>query len=93
VAVKPQRLAQRERHQPVEAGPLERPLQQRATADRLRRDPQRLAASAPHEVAGVVRERVEVDDGERRLDAGERCLQTLVRRHGADPSRAAHWSR
>ena len=80
VLVQPQRLAQRERHEPEEAGTALRLAQQRPAAHRLARHPDRLARRAAHEVGRVGPERVQVDDRERRLDIPERGLQALVRR-------------
>ena len=68
----PQRLRQGEGHQPGEAlVAAQDPLQQRPAAHRLARDPDRLPACPRQHRVRVRPHRVEVDEGERRLDLGE----------------------
>jgi hypothetical protein len=68
-AAQPLRLGQREGEQTTEPR-IERAVDQRAAADRLGGQPDALAGRTPQQVGGVGVERLEVDDGERRLEMG-----------------------
>jgi len=60
------------------------PLEHRAAAERLARDAYRLAPSPPEHVARVLPHRIEVDERERCLDAGEYLLVALVLAHALE---------
>ena len=81
----PQRLRQRVGHQPGE--PLiaaQHLLDQRPAAQALGRDPDRLAPGPSQHRVRVRPHRVEVDEGERRLDLGEDRLVALMGLTGWD---------
>lgn len=67
-AREPQRLVERERHDPREALPREDPLQERPAPDGLARHPHRLAAGPAHEVRGVGVEGLQIDDRHGRVE-------------------------
>ena len=68
VGGEPQRLGQREGEDALQAG-AQRALDQGAHAHGLGGEPDRLAARAAQQVGRVGVEGIEVDDGERRLQA------------------------
>jgi hypothetical protein len=68
VAGEPERLGQRVAHDTGVAGLGEDPFQQVTDPDRLAGDPDRPATRPADQVRGVVVERVEVDDRERRIE-------------------------
>ena len=78
VLAQPQRLAQREGHLAAPAVAAQDLLLQRAAAHGLGGQAQRRARGAALQVGGVGPERVEVDEGERRVEALERGAVSLV---------------
>jgi len=76
LAVQPQRLSQGEGEDAGQPG-LERPVDQRPAAHRLRRQPHALPARPAQQIGGVRVERVEVDRRERRLQIGGGGVQSL----------------
>ena len=76
----PERLGQREGQESLEAAvQVEQPAQERAAAHRLAGDPDRLAGRALQHVGGVRPDGVEVDEGERGLDALRRPARSARR--------------
>ncbi len=66
----PQRLREREGHDPGESGTGQHPLQQGAAAHRFARHPDGLPGRTPDEVVGVGVERLQIDDGDRGVEMG-----------------------
>jgi hypothetical protein len=67
-AVQPEGFGQRVAHQPPVAGAGQRPRDQEAAPQRLGGDPDRAAGRAAGHVGGVPVERVQIDDGQRRIE-------------------------
>ncbi len=64
----PDRLGEGVRHDPGETGPGQDPFEERAAADGLAGDADRLAAGPADEIVGVGVERGEIDDGQGRVE-------------------------
>ncbi len=82
VAGQPQRLGQREGEDPLEPR-VERAIDQRATADGLRGEPDRRPVRAAQQVGGIAVKGIEVDDGEWRIKMGGRVFECVVAGHFA----------